>query len=100
MLFRIVLWGLYVVLRTTALRYPAFRARLKFRYPHPYGAALLTARPYRMVKVHNVRMLVFQRSVLVRMAMRLLSLPALVFMSMVFVMDMRMPVLKRFVQVF
>ncbi len=31
MLFRIILWGLYVLLRYTALRYPAFRARLAER---------------------------------------------------------------------
>jgi len=53
-----------------------------------------------MVKIHNVRVLVLEGSVQVWMAMRLLSLPALVCVPMVLVMDMQMLVLKRLVQVF
>ncbi len=41
-----------------------------------------------MVKVDNVRVLVLEGSVPVWMAMRLLSLPALVCVLMVLVMDM------------
>ncbi len=51
-----------------------------------------------MVKVDNVRVLVLEGSVPVWMAMRLLSLPALVCVPMVLVMDMQMLVLKRLVQ--
>ena len=61
---------------------------LEFRNPHPYGAALLTARPHRMVKIDNVRVPVLEGSVPVWMAMRFLSLPALVYVLMVLVMDM------------
>ena len=71
----------------------------EFRNPRPYGAAQLTARPHLMVKVDNVRMFVLEGSVPVGMAMRLLSLPALVCVLMVLVMDMEVPVLKRLVQV-
>jgi hypothetical protein len=41
-----------------------------------------------MVKVDNVRVLVLEGSVHVWMAMRFLSLPALVYVLMVLVMDM------------
>ena len=62
---------------------------LEFRNPHPYGVALLTARPHRMVGIDNVRVLVLEgSSVPVWMAMRFLSLPALVYVLMVLVMDM------------
>jgi len=71
----------------------------EFRNPRPYGAAQLTARPHLMVKVDNVRVFVLEGSVPVGMAMRLLSLPALVCVLMVLVMDMGVPVLKRLVQV-
>lgn len=71
----------------------------EFRNPRPYGAAQLTARPHLMVKVDNVRVFVLEGSVPVGMAMRLLSLPALVCVLMVLVMDMEVPVLKRLVQV-
>ncbi len=53
-----------------------------------------------MVKIHNVRVLVLEGSVHVWMAMRLLSLPALVCVPMMLVMDMQVLVLKRLVQVF
>ena len=52
-----------------------------------------------MVKVDNVRVLVLEGGVLVWMAMRLLSLPALVWVLMVLVMGMEVLVLKRLVQV-
>ena len=52
-----------------------------------------------MVKVDNLRVFVLEGSVPVGMAMRLLSLPALGCMLMVLVMDMKVPVLKRLVQV-
>ena len=71
----------------------------EFRNPRPYGAAQLTARPHLMVKVDNLRVFVLEGSVPVGMAMRLLSLPALVCVLMVLVMDMGVPVLKRLVQV-
>lgn len=71
----------------------------EFRNPRPYGAAQLTARPHLMVKVDNVRVFVLEGSVPVGMAMRLLSLPALVCVLMVLVVDMEVPVLKRLVQV-
>ena len=71
----------------------------EFRNPRPYGAAQLTARPHLMVKVDNVRVFVLEGSVPVWMAMRLLSLPALVYVLMVLVMYMEVPVLKRLVQV-
>jgi hypothetical protein len=41
-----------------------------------------------MVKIDNVRVLVLEGSVPVWMAMRFLSLPALVYVLMVLVMDM------------
>ena len=71
----------------------------EFRNPRPYGAAQLTARPNLMVKVDNVRVFVLEGSVPVGMAMRLLSLTALVCVLMVLVTDMGVPVLKRLVQV-
>ena len=52
-----------------------------------------------MVKVDNVRVFVLEGSVPVGMAMRLLSLPALVCVLMVLVMDMEGPVRTRLVQV-
>ena len=52
-----------------------------------------------MVKVDNLRVFVLEGSVPVGMAMRLLSLPALVCVLMVLFMDMEVPVLKRLVQV-
>ena len=66
----------------------------------PILAPQLAARPHRMVKVDNIRVLVLEGSVLVWMAMRLLSLPAFMCVLMVFVMDMQVLVLKRLVQVF
>ena len=50
-----------------------------------------------MVKVHNVRVLGLEGSVPVWMAMRLLSLPALVCVPMVLVMDMQVLVFYRLV---
>jgi hypothetical protein len=51
---------------------------LEFGDPNPYGAAKLTARPHRMVKVDNIGMLVSQRGMPVRMTVRFRFLPALV----------------------
>ena len=51
-----------------------------------------------MVKVDNVGVCVFHRSVPVRMAMRFRSLPTLVFMSMVVVVNMQVLVLQCLVQ--
>ncbi len=53
-----------------------------------------------MVKVDNVGVLVLEGSVPVWMAMRFLSLPALVFVLMMLVVDMQVLVLQRLVQVF
>ncbi len=72
---------------------------LEFRNPHPYGAARLTARPYPVVKVDNVGVLVFHRSVPVWMTMWLRPFPALVFMSMVLIVDMQVLVLRCLVPV-
>ena len=52
-----------------------------------------------MVKVDNVRVFVFQRSVPVGMTMGLRSFPSLVLMAMVVIMDMQVLVLERAVQV-
>ena len=71
----------------------------KSRNPNSYGATRLPRRPHRMVKVDNVGVFVFQRRVPVWMAMRLLSLPALVWVLMVLVMGMEVLVLKHLVQV-
>ncbi len=53
-----------------------------------------------MVKVDDVRMLVLERWVLVWMAVRLWSLPALVGVLMVLVMDVQVLVLKPLVHMF
>ncbi len=50
-----------------------------------------------MVKVDNVGVFVYQRHVPVRMAMRVLSLPALMCVLMVLVMDMQVLVFQRLV---
>ncbi len=70
---------------------------LEFGNPNLYGGASLTARPHRMVKVDNVGVLVLEGSVSVWMAMWRLSLPALMYVLMVLVMDMQVLVFQRLV---
>ena len=62
-------------------------------------ASRLTGRPYRVVQVDNIRVLVFQRSVPVWMVMWFRSLPAFVFMSVALIVDMEVLVLQRLVPV-
>ncbi len=66
----------------------------------PYRAPPLTARPHRVVKVDDIRVRVPEGSVLVWMAMRLLSLPALVRVLMMLVVEVQVLVFERVVHVF
>lgn len=59
----------------------------------------LPARPDHVVKVDDERVLVFQRHVLVRMTVRLRSLPTVMVVPVVFVVDMGVFVLHRVVPV-
>ncbi len=53
-----------------------------------------------MVKINNISVRMPDGSVLVWMAMRLLSLPALVCVLMMLVVDVQVLVIERFMQVF